>query len=112
MNKEIKKILKDPIKMLSEATEIDVYSKKIDLLEHTSMFVNSIIKNNDLTDTALHHNVSKSQLSKLDMQRSYQIFVELFYMMIYPYIMGHNFKLYNKFLSIISIDSTFIKTKI
>ncbi|MGC8580394.1 MAG: IS4 family transposase [bacterium] len=26
--------------------------------------------------------------------------------------MGHNFRLYNKFLSIISIDSTFIKTKI
>ncbi len=76
------------------------------------MFVNSIIKNNDLTDTALNYNVSKSQLSKLDMQRQYQIFVELFYMMIYPYIMGHNFKLYHKFLSIISIDSTFIKTKI
>jgi len=76
------------------------------------MLINSIIKNKDLMDTALHYNVSKSQLSKLDLQMSYQIFVELFYMLLYPYIMGHNFQLCNKFLSIISIDSTFIKTKI
>jgi hypothetical protein len=54
MNKEIKKILKDPIKMLSKATEIDVYSKKIGLLEHSSMLIDSIIKNNDFIDTALH----------------------------------------------------------
>jgi len=60
MNKKIKKILKDHIKMLSEATEIDVYSKKISLLEHSSMLIDSIIENNDLNDTALHNNVSKS----------------------------------------------------
>jgi hypothetical protein len=46
MNKGIKKILKDPIKMLSEATEIDVYSKEIGLLEHSSMLIDSIIKDN------------------------------------------------------------------
>jgi len=33
-------------------------------------------------------------------------------MLRYQYIMGHNFQLYNKFLSIISMNSTFIKTKI
>jgi hypothetical protein len=71
--------------MLSEATEIDIHSKKIGLLEHSGMFIDFIIKNKDLTDTALNNNVSKSQLSKLNMQRSYQIFVELFYMMVYPY---------------------------
>jgi len=59
MDKQIKKILKDPVKLLSEATEIDVYSKKIGLLEHSSMLIDSIIENNDLTDTALHNNVSK-----------------------------------------------------
>ena len=53
--------------------------------------------------------ITNPQLSKLDLQRSYQIFVELFYMLLYPYIIGHNSRLYNKFLSIISIDSTFIK---
>jgi len=60
MDKQIKKILKDPVKLLSEATEIDVYSKKIGLLEHSSMLIDSIIENNDLTDTALHNNVRKS----------------------------------------------------
>ena len=74
--------------------------------------MSSIIKNNDLTDTALNYNASKSQLSRLHMQRLYQIFVELFNMMIYLSIMGHNFKLYHKFLSLISFDFTFIKTKI
>jgi hypothetical protein len=57
MNKEIKKILKDPIKMLSKATEIDVYSKKIGLLEHSSMLIDSIIKNNDFIDTFLYRYV-------------------------------------------------------
>ncbi|MGC8663853.1 MAG: hypothetical protein ACP5SF_05070 [Thermoplasmata archaeon] len=54
MNKKIRKILKEPVENLSKATEIDIHSKKIDLLEHTSMFVNSIIKNNDPTDTAFN----------------------------------------------------------
>ncbi|MGC8673449.1 MAG: hypothetical protein ACP5QH_00950 [Thermoplasmata archaeon] len=46
MNKEVKKILKNPIKMLSEATEIDVYSKKIGLLEHSGMLIDSALHNN------------------------------------------------------------------
>jgi len=100
------------VKLLSKATEIDIYSKKIGILEQSSILIYSIIKNKDLTDTALHYNVSKSQLSKLDLQRSYQIFVELFYMLLYPYVMGDNFRLYDKFLNIILIDSKFIKTKI
>jgi hypothetical protein len=57
MDRGIKKILKDPIKMLSEATEIDVYSKKISLLEHSSMLIDSIIKNNDFIDTFLYRYV-------------------------------------------------------
>jgi len=113
IDKQIKKILKNPVKLWSEATEIDIYWKKIGLLEQSSMSIDLIIKNKDLTDTALHYNVSKSQVSKIDLQRSYhQIFVELFYMLLYLYIMGHNFRLYNKFLNIISIDSTFIKKRI
>ncbi|WP_428070192.1 hypothetical protein [Caldisphaera sp.] len=42
---------------MSEATEIDVDSKKIGLLEHSSMLIDSIIKNNDFIDTALYHYV-------------------------------------------------------
>ena len=71
MDKQIKKILKNPVKLLSEATEIDIYSKKICLLEQSLMLIDSIIKNKDLTDTALNYNVSKSQLSKLDLQRGH-----------------------------------------
>jgi len=62
MDKQIKNILKNPGKLFSEATEIDIYSTKIGLLEQSSMLIDSIIKNKDLTDTALHYNVSKSQL--------------------------------------------------
>jgi hypothetical protein len=50
--------------MLSEETEIDVYSKKIGLLEHFSMLIDSIIKNNDFIDTALNHYVKKLILNK------------------------------------------------
>ncbi|MGC8582057.1 MAG: hypothetical protein ACP5MW_06955 [Thermoplasmata archaeon] len=57
MDRGIKKILKDLIKMFSEATEIDVYSKKIGLLKHSSMSIDSIIKNNDFTDTFLYRYV-------------------------------------------------------
>ena len=71
MDEQIKKILKDPVKLWFEATEIDTYWKKVGLLEQSSMLIDLIIKNKDLTDTALHYNVSKSQLSKLDLQRSY-----------------------------------------
>jgi hypothetical protein len=39
------------VKLLSKATEIDIYSKKIGLLEQSSMLIDSIIKNKDLTDT-------------------------------------------------------------
>jgi len=59
------------VKLLSKATEIDIYSKKIGLLEQSSILIDSIIKNKNLTDTALHYNGSKSQLSKIDLQRSY-----------------------------------------
>ncbi|MGB9729981.1 MAG: hypothetical protein ACP5SF_05415 [Thermoplasmata archaeon] len=57
MNKEIKKILKKPVEDLSKATEIDIHSKKIGLLKHSSMLIDSIIKNNDLTDTILYRYV-------------------------------------------------------
>jgi len=75
MDKQIKNILKNPVKLLSEATEIDIYSEKICPLEQSLMLIDSIIKNKDLTDPALNYNVSESQFSKLDLQRSYQIFV-------------------------------------
>ena len=36
----------------------------------------------------------------------------MFYSLLYPYIMAHNYSVYSRFLSIIGIDSTFIRTRI
>ena len=66
----------------------------------------------DLTDIAMDSGSSRSQLSKPDTMRGYQVFVGIFYSPAYPYIMAHNYSLYRRFLSIIGIDSTFIRTGI
>ena len=108
----IRKILKKPCENVSAITDVDLYSKKIDLLEHTMLLVQSAISRQDLTDIALDNHVSKSQISKLDTGRPYQVFVELFYDLIYPYIMAHNYAMYRRFLNIVGIDSTFIRTAI
>jgi len=54
MDKQIKNILKNPMKLLSETTEIDIYSKKIGLLEQSSMLIDSIIKNKILGENELN----------------------------------------------------------
>ena len=112
MRNDIRKILKVPCENISAVTGVDEYSKKIDLLDHALMMVQSAIYHKDLTDLAMDNSVSKSQLSKLDTGRPYQVFVELFYNLVYPYIMAHNYSLYSRFLNIIGIDSTFIRTAI
>ena len=38
--------------------------------------------------------------------------MEIFDSLIYPYIMSHNFSIYGRFLNIMGIDSTFIRTNI
>jgi len=42
MDKQIKNILKNHVKLLPEATEIDIYLKKIGLLKQSSMLIDSI----------------------------------------------------------------------
>ena len=76
------------------------------------MLVEAAIFLEDLTDISMDSSVSRSQLSKLGTGRLYQVFVEIFYDLVCPYIMGHNYSLYRRFLSIISIDSTFIRTMV
>ncbi len=112
MMTDIRKILKGPCENVSTVTGVDEYSKKIDLLDHTLLLVNGAIYHKDLTDLAMDNSVSKSQISKLDRGRPYQVFVELFYELMYPYLMAHNYSFYSKFLNIIGIDSTFIRTSI
>jgi len=107
-----RKILRKSCENVSAITEVDLYSKKIDLLEHEMLLVQSAIFHENLKDIAMDNHVSRSQISKLDTGRPYQIFLELFYEFVYPYIMAHNYSLYNRFLGIIGIDSTFIRTRI
>ncbi|PYB68298.1 IS4 family transposase [Thermoplasma sp. Kam2015] len=108
----VRKILKKPCENVSAITEVDLYSKKINFLEHAMLLVQSAISHEDLTDISMDNHVSKSQISKLDTRRPYQVFLELFYDLIYPYIMAHNYAMYRRFLNIIGIDSTFIRTAI
>ena len=112
MISDIRKILKEPCENISSLTGVDEYSKRIGLLEHAVLLVQSAIQRQDLTDISLDNNVSKSQISKLDTGRPYQLFVEIFYELVYPYIMAHNYAMYRRFLGIIGIDSTFIRTAI
>lgn len=112
MIRTLEKILRKPCKDVSSITEVDLNSKKVDLLRHTVMLVEAAISHKDLTDTSMDSGVSRSQLSKLDTGRPYEVFVEIFYELVYPYIMGHNYSLYRRFLSIIGIDSTFICTMV
>jgi hypothetical protein len=112
MSDPLRNILKDVCSDISQITGIDEYSKKVDLLDQTVLLVKSAIYRQDLTDIALESGISKSQLSKLDGNRSYQVFVETFYYLVYPYIMSHNLSIYGRFLNIMGIDSTFIRTAI
>ncbi len=112
MIKSLEKILRKPCKDVSSITEVDLNSKKVDLLRHTIMLVEAAISHKDMTDISMDSGVSRSQLSKLDTGRPYEVFVEIFYDLVYPYIMGHNYSLYRRFLSIIGIDSTFIRTMV
>ena len=108
----IRKILGKPCEKVSSVTHVDEYSKRINLLEHASILVECAIMRDDLIDISMESDVSRSQLSKLDSRRPYQVFVELFYELVYPYIMAHNYAMYRRFLTIIGLDSTFIRTRI
>lgn len=112
MSNELRKVLKKPCNTISAVTGIDEYSKRIDLLEHAVLLAECAIGHYDLTDTATIGGVSRSQLSKLDNTRSYQVFVGIFYELLLPFIREHNLHLYGRFLRILGIDSTFIKTAI
>jgi hypothetical protein len=63
------------------------------------------------TGISMKSGVSRPKFSKLDTKRIYQVFLEMFFSLMYPYIMFHNLSVYGKFLkTIIDIDSTFIRT--
>lgn len=95
---------------MSALTDVDIHSKRIDLLEHTLLLAECAINRTDLTVTAFVEKVSKSQLSKLNLTRSYQVFTGIFYELLGTQIRSHNTHLYGRYTMILGIDSTFIRT--
>lgn len=110
--KKVKTILKKPAEEISESMELDTYSKKIMFIDHIYAIIYSAIHKCDLTDAAINNNISKSQLSKLNTNRSYIPFMLLFYKFVDFYIKSHDYKKYSRYMRIIGIDSTLLKTSI
>jgi len=121
MDKNINKILEKHCNKISDESKIegigiDTYSKKFNLLRHLLLLITGIINNNDLTDIAYKNKISKSQLSKLNNNRSYNIFEKIFYSILNIFIKAHRYNIYHDYIdrlyNIIAIDSTFIETLI
>ena len=70
----------------------------------------SALHGSDLTDTSIENGISRSWLSKLNSRRSYSPFIQLFYKLLDLYIKAPDYKMYSKYMHVLAIDSTFIKT--
>lgn len=109
------------IEDIAEWTEIDLYSKKLDLLSHLEMMVWSSIKDceklRELSDALKGADakkdglvqISSSRLSKVNKTRDYRISVLTFYELIYSMRKYHILWKFKRKLKILGIDSSFIK---
>ena len=118
MNKHFNKIIKNKIlkkhcDKISEESKlegigIDTYSKEFNLLNHLLILVMGIINKKDLTDMS-YKKISKSQLSKLNNNRSYSIFEKVFYSLLNTFIKAHRYDVYHdeldKLYSIMAMHS-------
>ena len=108
--KTVKDILNKPANEISESMNIDINSKRIKFIDHVYYLVYSALHKYDLTDTSIDNGISRSWLSKLNNNKSYIPFIELFYKLLKPYIRAHDYKIYSRYMRVLAIDSTFIKT--
>ncbi len=108
--KTVKDILKKPANEISESMHLDLNSKKIKFIDYLYALIYSALHKYDLTDTSIDNGISKSWLSKLNNNKSFIPFIELFYKLLKPYIMAHDYKVYSKYMRVLAMDSTFIKT--
>ena len=109
------------IKEITRWTEIDLYSKKLDLLSHIELIIWSAIKDceklRELSDALKGADARKdgliqirsSQLSKVNKTRDYRIFVLTFYELVYSMRKYHILWKFKKAFKILGIDSSFIK---
>ncbi len=108
--KTVKKILKIPANEIVESMNIDINSKRIKFIDHVYYLIYSALHGSDLTDTSIDNGISRSWLSKLNKNRTYIPFIQLFYKLLEPYIKAHDYRVYSRYMRVLAIDSTFIKT--
>ena len=108
--KTVKDILKKPANEISESMNLDINSKRIKFIDHLYALIYSALHKYDLTYTSIDNGISKSWLSKLNNSKSYIPFIELFYKLLKPYIRAHDYRVYSKYMRVLAVDSTFIKT--
>ena len=108
--KTVKNILKKPANEISESMHLDIHSKRIGFIDHVYALIYSALHGCDLTDTSIDNGISRSWLSKLNNNKSYIPFIQLFYKLLDPYIKAHNYRVYGRYMRVLAIDSTFIKT--
>ena len=108
--KTVKKILKKPANEISESMHLDINSKRVKFIDHVYALIYSALHRYDLTDTSIDNGISRSWLSKLNNNKSYIPFIELFYKLLKPYIKAHDYRVYSRYMRVLAIDSTFIKT--
>ena len=98
--KTLKNILKKPANEISEIMHLDINSKMIKFIDHVYALIYSALHGCDLKDTSIDNGISKSYLP----------FIQLFYKLLEPYIRAHDFRVYSRYMRVLAIDSTFIKT--
>ncbi len=87
--KTVKDILKKPANEIAESMNLDINSKRIRFIDHVYYLICSALHGYDLTDTSLDNRISRSWLSKLNNNRSYIPFIQIFYKLLDPYIRAH-----------------------
>ena len=96
--KTVKNILKKPANEISESMHLDINSKRIGFIDHVYALIYSALHGCDLTDTFIDNGISRSWLSKLNNNKSYIPFIQLFYKLLNPYIKAHDFWKYSKLI--------------
>lgn len=120
--KYLKPLMEIGIESIAKETGIDEYSKKLNLREHLKLLIYSIIYDR-VTLTALCDSlqskdaeknglisISKAQLSVVNENRDYRVFVWIFYELLYSIIHKYHAlsKIYDE-LDLMGIDATSIK---
>ncbi len=97
--KTVKNILKKPASKISESIHLNINSKKIKFIDHVYYLIYIALHGYDLTDTSMGNVISKSWLSKLNSNKSYISFIQLFYKLLDPYIKAHDYRVYSRYMS-------------